>query len=589
VSSASSGILTGARAAVAALEEAGVEIAFGLPGVHNLPLWRELNGSPIRLVGVRHEQTAAYAADGYARASGRLGVALTTTGPGAANTLAAVGEAWASRQPILVIATDIPTTSRRPGVWRGALHEATDQAAMFMPVVKEAIRVHSADEIGPAVARAACTALEAPARPVYVEIPTDLLSAEAGGLDAERRAPGGERGGPGMEQHTPGGRARAERRTPGAGAAQSPRGSPGGARPAPLDSDQLARATELLERARRPLVWAGGGALQSGAGEAVARLAERLVAPVILTYSARGLLAPGHPCLVEAPPHVPDVGALWDEADVVVAIGSDFDGMMTQGWKMPQPPHLVAINVDPRDASKNYRPDVAVEGDAARAAAALAERLGDRGGLDSLERRLKELGRGVREQLAAEDPDATAFLDAVEGALPDDAIVVCDMCIPGYWLGGFHRTPAPRKLSYPLGWGTLGCAFPQGLGAALAGAGPAVSISGDGGFLYACGELAAAKQEDIPLTVVIVDDGGYGMIRYDQDRHGDPREGVDLTNPDFVALAASFGIRADSVDGLAEHFGVALKGHVALKEPTMLVARAALGPPPNVSPRWYRR
>ena len=151
---------------MAALEDAGVEIAFGLPGVHNLPLWRELNGSPIRLVGVRHEQTAGYAADGYARASGRLGVALTTTGPGAANTLAAVGEAWASRQPILVIATDIPSTARRPGVWRGVLHEATDQAAMFMPVVKEAIRVHSADEIGPAVARAARTALEAPARPV---------------------------------------------------------------------------------------------------------------------------------------------------------------------------------------------------------------------------------------------------------------------------------------------------------------------------------------------------------------------------------------------------------------------------------------
>jgi thiamine pyrophosphate-dependent acetolactate synthase large subunit-like protein len=552
MSSASSGILTGARAAVAALEDAGVEIAFGLPGVHNLPLWRELNGSPIRLVGVRHEQTAAYAADGYARASGRLGVALTTTGPGAANTLAAVGEAWASRQPILVIATDIPSTARRPGVWRGVLHEATDQAAMFMPVVKEAIRVHSADEIGPAVARGARTALEAPSRPVYVEIPTDLLNGELGGTDDGARPDAVARG-------------------------QRP------------SEDQLARAAELLERARRPLVWAGGGALQSGAGEAVARLAERLVAPVMLTYSASGLLPPGHPCLVGAPPHVPEVGALWDEADVVVAIGSDFDGMMTQGWKMPQPPHLVAINVDARDASKNYRPDVVVEADAAGAATALADRLGERGGLDSLERRLKEVSRSVRERLAAEDPEAIAFLDTIEAALPDDAIVVSDMCIPGYWLGGFHRTPAPRKLSYPLGWGTLGCAFPQGLGAALAGAGPAVSISGDGGFLYACGELAAAKQENIPLTAVIVDDGGYGMIRYDQDLHGDPREGVDLTSPDFVALAASFGIRADSVEGLGEHFGVALKGHVALKEPTMLVARAALGPPPNVSPRWYRR
>ena len=543
---------------MAALEAAGVSVAFGLPGVHNLALWRELNSSPIRLVGVRHEQTAAYAADGYARASGRLGIALTTTGPGAANTLAAVGEAWASRQPIVVIATDIPSTARRHGVWRGTLHEATDQAAMFMPVVKEAIRVHSADEIGEAVARAARTALAPPARPVYVEIPTDLLDTNAlKGSDPLSHG-GLGRGQPAVDR----GR---------------------------LDRVQLERALELLERARRPLIWAGGGALQSGAGDAVARLAERLVAPVILTFSAKGLLRPGHGCLVETSPHVREAGELWDEADVIVAIGSDLDGMMTQGWKQPQPPHLVAINVDPTDASKNYRPDVVVEADASEAASALADRLGERGGLDSLQRRLRVLNRRVRDRLAAEEPEATAFLDALEAALPDDAVVVCDMCIPGYWLGGFHRTPAPRKLSYPLGWGTLGCAFPQGLGAALAGAGPAVSISGDGGFLYACGELAAAKQENIPLTAVIVDDGGYGMIRYDQDLHGDPREGVDLVTPDFVALAASFEVRADGVDGLGEHFGMALKGHVALKEPTMLVARAALGPPPNVSPRWYRR
>src|SRR3954447_8700756 len=127
---------TGAQVIVAALEDAGVEVAFGLPGVHNLALWEALRSSPIRLVGVRHEQAAAYAADGYARATGRLGVALTTTGPGAANTLAAVGEAWASRSPVLVVATDIPSTLRRPGAYRGILHETADQAAMFAPVVK---------------------------------------------------------------------------------------------------------------------------------------------------------------------------------------------------------------------------------------------------------------------------------------------------------------------------------------------------------------------------------------------------------------------------------------------------------------------
>jgi acetolactate synthase-1/2/3 large subunit len=549
VSSSRTGILTGAAAAVAALERAGVSVAFGLPGVHNLALWRELGESPIRLIGVRHEQTAAYAADGYARATGKLGVALTTTGPGAANTLGAVGEAWASRQPIVVIATDIPARLRRPGVWRGALHEATDQAAMFEPVVKEAIRVRAADELGPAVGRAAAVAMAPPRRPVYVEIPTDLLAAEAG-------------------------------------AAGEPIAATAGA--ALPDERHLGQAAAMAERSRSPVIWAGGGALQADAGEAVARLAERLVAPVILTYSARGLLPPGHPCLIESPPHVPEVGALWDEADLVIAIGTDFDGMMTQGWKQAQPGRLIAVNVDPADASKNYLPDVLVEADAAAGAAALADRIGERGGLDALRERLHGVNAAVRAGLRETDPEAVAFLEAIERALPDEAAVVCDMCIPGYWLGGFHRAPAPRKLSYPLGWGTLGCAFPQGVGAALAGV-PAVTISGDGGFMYACGELATLAQERIPLTAVIVDDGGYGMLRFDQDLQGDPREGVDLATPDFVALARSFGVRADQVDGLGEHFEGMLGHHLRLDEPTVLVAKAALRPPPNVSPRWYRR
>ena len=536
--------------AVHALEGAGVEVVFGLPGVHNLALWRALGESPVRLVGVRHEQTAAYAADGYARAGGRVGVALTTTGPGAANTLGALGEAWASRQPVVVIATDIPTRLRRPGVWRGVLHEATDQAAMFEPVTKETVKARSAAEIGPAVDSALAVATTPPRRPVYVEIPTDLLDepvAEPPELATEAPAP---------------------RRA---------------------DEDQLARATQMVESSRRPLIWAGGGALAAGAGQAIARLAEKLVAPVLLTYSASGLLAPGHPCLVEAPPHVPEAGALWDEADVVLAIGTDFDGMMTQGWKQPQPPRLVAINVDAADAAKNYRPDFLVEADAAVAVEQLAEGIQQRGGLESLAGRLRELNASVRAGLAESDPVALAFLEGMERVLPDDAVVVCDMCIPGYWLGGFARTPLPRKLSYPLGWGTLGCAFPQALGAALAGAGPVVSISGDGGFLYACGELAAAAQERIPLTAVIVDDGGYGMLRFDQDLKGDPHEGVDLLTPDFVALARSFGVRADLVEGLGEQFEGTLGHHVRVQEPTVLVANAALGPPPNVSPRWYRR
>jgi thiamine pyrophosphate-dependent acetolactate synthase large subunit-like protein len=256
---------------------------------------------------------------------------------------------------------------------------------------------------------------------------------------------------------------------------------------------------------------------------------------------------------------------------------------------MPPPPRLVAINLDPEDASKNYLPDLVLEADAAEATALLAEQVPQRGGLDALASRLRDLAAAVRAGLAESSPQELEFLETVDAALPDDAVLVCDMCIPGYWLGGFHHPHAPRKLAYPLGWGTLGCAFPQALGAALAGTGPVVSVSGDGGFLYACGELATAAQERLGLTAVIVDDGGYGMLRFDQDRRGDPREGVDLLTPDFAALAASFGVRSFTVEGLGADFGAALERQVALGEPSVLVAKAALEPPPNVSPRWYRR
>jgi thiamine pyrophosphate-dependent acetolactate synthase large subunit-like protein len=541
---------TGGELLVRGLEAAGVEVAFGLPGVHNLAAWRAFATSSIRLVGVRHEQTAAYAADGYARATGRLGVALTTTGPGAANTLGAVGEAWASGSPLLVITTDIPRGLRRPGVYRGVLHETTDQAAMFAPVTKATVRVSDPKEVYAALQLAAFTALDAPSRPVYLEVPTDVLGADAGGGHLEADI------------------ADDRRRVPGDGA--------------------LDRAAALLSGARRPLVWAGGGALRSQAAPEVAMLAERLAAPVITTYQARGLLGTDHPCAVGLPPHVPQVGALWDTADVVLAVGTDFDGMMTQNWLQPAPPALVAVNVDDVEAAKAYAPTEALIGDAAATLGALAGRVEDRGGLPALGERLAALRAEVRAELEQESPDAVRFLDVFADAV-GDAVVVADMCIPGYWLGAFHAVPRPRALAYPVGWGTLGFAFPAALGSALAGRGPVVSVSGDGGFLFACGELATMAQERIPLTAVIVDDGGYGMLRFDQVHAGDDTFGVDLRTPDFDALAQAFGIQAQTVEGLDADFGAALTEHVALDAPSVLVARAALGPPPTTSPRWYRK
>ena len=534
---------TGAELIVELLEREGVEVCFGLPGVHNLALWAALRHSGIRLVGVRHEQAAAYAADGYARATGRLGVALTTTGPGAANTLGAVGEAWASRSPILVIATDIPAALRRPGVYRGVLHEATDQAAMFAPVVKQTFVVTGADDLPETTARAVKAPTALPTRPAYLQVPTDVLDRQVGEPPEVDRA-------------------------------------------AALPGRPFGEAAGLIRDARRPLIWAGSGAVD--AGPAVGRLARRLSAPVITTYGAAGLLPPSHPSAIGMPPHVEPVGRLWDEADLVVSVGSDLDGVQTQNFAMPQPPRMIAINLDGADATKNYRADVVLDrfaGDCCDELAGMAEQRGDPGEL--LQRR-----RDIRADACSSlDGRALRFLDAMRFAVPDDGIVVADMCIPGYWLAGFFTPSAPRRLQIPLGWGTLGYAFPAALGASLAGAGPVVAVAGDGGFLYAPGELATVAQERLPLTVVIVDDGGYGMLRYDQDVTGADRYGVDLLTPDFVALAEAFGIRAQQVEGLDDEFGEALAEHVADRAPSVLVARTPepLVPPPNTSPNWYRR
>jgi len=521
---------TGGDALVAALRALDVEVAFGLPGVHNLAAWKAFPASGVRLVGVRHEQTAGYAADGYARATGRLGVALTTTGPGAANVVAATGEAWSCHSPLLVIATDIPTTVRRAGVYRGVLHETTDQASFFRPVTKAVVRVDDASTLYEQVVLAGRAALRAPRRPVYVEIPTDLLSAEVPEpvelLDA----------------------------TPAVHVSAVP--------------DEV---IELLTAATRPLVWAGGGATASEAGAAVAALAELLGAPVLTSYGGRGLLPPDHPCLVPLPPHAPEAGALWDAADLVLVLGSDLDAMNTQGFRQPRPPVLVAVDlVEP----VNERPDAWIRGDVLQVLGELLDRL----------------PAGQRAPWAdrpSERPQVreVAFLEALESALPPDAVVVADMCVPGYWFGGYGLVAQPRGLAYPVGWGTLGFGFPAALGASLSGR-PTVALVGDGGFLFACGDLATAAQERLPVTVVLVDDGGYGMLRYDFTKDGEEPVGTELEPPDFVALAAAFRVDAREVTvlDLADAVAAGLAGG----RPNVIVVKERFDPPPNTSPNWYR-
>jgi len=517
---------TGGEALVAALRALDVEVAFGLPGVHNLAAWKAFGTSDVRLVGVRHEQTAGYAADGYARATGRLGVALTTTGPGAANAVAATGEAWSCHTPLLVIATDVPTTVRRPGEYRGVLHETTDQASFFRPVTKACLRVEHVEDLYETAVRAGRLALEAPRRPVYLEVPTDLLSAAA-------------------PEPVP---------VPVAGAARA-------------DVD-VTEALAALAGAHRPLVWAGGGATAADAGGPLAELAARLGAPVLSSYGGRGLLPADHPSAVALPPHDPAVGALWDEADVVLVVGSDLDAMNTQGFRQPQPPVLVAIDLV---RPVNYPPDVLVRAGVGEA-------------LEALAAGLPEQPREPWWSVSATRP-AMPFLDALEAALPEDAVVVADMCVAGYWYGGYGRVSSPRGMAYPVGWGTLGFGFPASLGTSLSGR-PTVAVVGDGGFLFACGDLATAAQERLPVTVVLVDDGGYGMLRYDFVKDGEHPVGTELDPPDFVALAAAFRVPAREVT--VDELTAAVAEGIASGGPNLLVVKATYDPPPNTSPNWYR-
>jgi acetolactate synthase-1/2/3 large subunit len=519
----------GGEALVAALRELGVEVAFGLPGVHNLAAWKAFPDSGVRLVGVRHEQAAGYAADGYARATGRLGVALTTTGPGAANVVTATGEAWASHSPVLVVATDIPLSARVPGVFTGVLHETTDQASFFRPVTKAQVRVEDAEQLHDTVVRAGRLALAHPRRPVYLEIPTDLLSAPV--LD------------PTPEQHQP-----------------------------PVISAFSGREP-FPQPFSRPLVWAGGGATAEDAGPLVEQLCRRLGAPLLTSYGGRGLLPPDHPNLVPLPPHVPEAGHLWDAADLVVVVGSDLDAMNTQGFRQPRPPWVVTVDLA---HPVNLEPDVHVPLGAAEGLQLL---------LDALPAadRAPWFARPAGRELYA-GPE-TAFLDALESALPADAVVVADMCVAGYWYGGFGRVGSPRGLAYPVGWGTLGFGFPAAIGSALSGR-PTVALAGDGGFLFACGELATLAQEQVPLTTVLVDDGGYGMLAYDFTVHGEQPVGCDLEPPDFVALASAFRVAAREVT--VSDLGPAVAEGVASGRPSLLVLKASFTPPPNTSPRWYR-
>ncbi|WP_197321610.1 thiamine pyrophosphate-binding protein [Saccharomonospora sp. NB11] len=547
--------ITGAHSLLATLAELGVEVAFGLPGTHSLPLRKAQAdgvGSEIRLLGLRHESAVVHAADGYARVTGGLGVALVTTGPGALDTLRALGEASASASPVLLIATEVPAAASTPASGRGSAFEHDEQRALFEPVTKASFAVERPDDLGAVVRRAAAAAVSPRSGPVYVSLPAGALALEV---------------------------------EPGDGGSVAPV-LPSLESVAAVPAEDVEAARAALVEAEHPLIWVGGGALRSGAGEAIGILAERLAAPIVTTFAARGIVPPDHPCLASNPVHAPEVGLLWDEADVVLAIGTDFDGVMTQNGSMPQPPGLIAVNLDAEGAARHYPPDLLLLGDAREVVEELSLGILPKPGLDELTRRLDDIELRVRRRVRKQEPLAAEFLTALKETVPEGSVLVPDTCVAGYWIGGFYRVSGPRQLVLPMGWGTVGLGFPASLGVAAGGAVRAVCVTNDHAFLTGCAELATAIQESLPVTVVIVDDGGEGL--------GGPCVGEgsgcdalsDLVTPDFVGLARSFGVHADRVDGFGRAFRRLLREFTRSDEPNVLVVSASLRPPGTTSTRW---
>lgn len=499
--------MTGGQAVVAALAAYGVEVVFGIPGTHNLEIYRHLRDVGLRHVSPRHEQGAGYAADGYARTTGRPGVAIVTSGPALLNAAAAVGQAYSDSVPVLVISPGLPV--RHPALGNGILHEAKDQGAALAAIAAASIRVTSVAEIPVALAQAFAIMTSGRPRPVHLEVPLDVL-AESGDVVI----------------------AKAVRRSP-----------------APAPATETAAAAARLGSAATPVLLVGGGA-RTAAAE-VRALAERLGAPVVTTANGKGVLPEDHPLSLGAGIHLASVADLVAAADVVVAIGTEL--APSDLWNGPLPIRglLVRIDVDPVAIVTNVVPDLALVGDAALTATQLLELLGEvpAGSGSTAAEQVAMWRTRKANDAAAEGAEWLDIVKALGEALPRDAIVANDSAMVCYY-GAIANLPVhlPSSFLYPVGFGTLGYGLPAAIGAKVANPErPVVALLGDGGAMFTIAELATAADLAVPLPVVIVDNAGYGEIRNEMIDRDDPVHAVTFRSPDFAALGRALGCRGVTI------------------------------------------
>ncbi|MEV6669130.1 thiamine pyrophosphate-binding protein [Streptomyces sp. NPDC051162] len=525
---------TGGDLVLESLTALGATTVFGLPGQHALGLFDALRRSALRYVGLRVENNAGFAADAHARVTGGVTPLLVSTGPGALMTLAALQESAAASVPVLGVSSQIPAAGLGGGR-KGYLHELRDQQASFRDVVKSVHTVRHASQIPSALADAWRSALEAPAGPVWVEIPQDVLLAPAGvppvrALDA---AP----------------------------------------RPLPPRPELIGEAAAALDAARRPVILAGGGVVRAGARAALRRLAEKLDAPVACTFGGKGAFPWEHPLSLRSWLEDRHTTDLLEQADVLLVVGSGLGELSSNYHTFHPGGRVIQIEADLGKLESNH-PALGVHADAALALDALADAVTGRPRGTAADEARALLER-VHDRIAGQDLKTEQLvLAAVRDALPDDAPSFWDMTILGYWAWSAFD-PRTGPFHSAQGAGGLGYGFPAALGAAAADPGrPVLAVSGDGGAMYSIAELATARQYGLPVTWLIVDDGGYGILReYMTDAFGEATA-TELARPDFVALAASFGVPAvrTAPDRLRDDLAEAL----ATPGPSVVVLPAVL-------------
>ena len=509
------------------LEAYGVELVFGIPGVHTVELYRGLPATRIRHVTPRHEQGAGFMADGYARVSGKPGVCFVITGPGMTNILTAMGQAYADSIPMLVISS--VNRTEHLGMGQGRLHELPSQRGMVSGVAAFSHTVLHPGQLPEVLARAFALFAGARPRPVHIEIPTDVIRAPAGDLDlAARPLPG------------------------------RPAASPAA----------IARAVALLSGARSPLVLLGGGAV--GAATAALALCERLDAPVINSINAKGILPPGHPLhggenLAWAP-----LRAAIRAADVVLAVGTELGE--TEMYPDPQPIRfdgkVIRVDVDPEQLMRGFVADMPIVGDARLALAALLDSL-PAGARDGAARAaaMREAARLLWWPAVAAH---RRVLDIVDEVLPG-AVIAGDQTQPVYGGNQFYAPARPRSwFNSSTGYGTLGYGLPAAIGAKLAAPDrPVVALIGDGGIQFTLPELATAVEAGTPVVVLLWNNRGYGEIRICMTDAGIEPIGVDIHTPDFIGLARAFGCRAASAGDIDE-LRAQLAASAAETRPTLI-------------------